>query len=112
MGTEMRAVIGALQEYVDREEDRLRREQQERYPRAKEEERLKLEQRFVSGADCGWTPISTSAHPTAHFVAAMAARSASPRAKIVDGHSAVSGTLATKEKCSAPTKVAARLARH
>jgi hypothetical protein len=27
--TEMRAIIGALQEYVDREEDRLRRQQQE-----------------------------------------------------------------------------------
>jgi hypothetical protein len=59
-GTEIRAIIGALQEYVDREEDRLRREQQERYQRSKEEERLKLEQRFVSGADCGWTPIGTS----------------------------------------------------
>jgi hypothetical protein len=35
-------------------------EQQERYQRSKEEERLKLEQRFISGADCGWTPIGTS----------------------------------------------------
>ncbi|MGY3236659.1 hypothetical protein ACVMAJ_003549 [Bradyrhizobium sp. USDA 4448] len=60
-GTEMRAIIGMLQEHLDREDERLRREQEERYRKLKEEERAKLEQRFLSGADCGWTPIDGSA---------------------------------------------------
>jgi hypothetical protein len=59
-GTEMRAIIGALQEHIEREEDRLRREQEENYRRWKEEECVKLEQRFLSGADCGWTQINKS----------------------------------------------------
>ncbi|MBP0112790.1 hypothetical protein [Bradyrhizobium vignae] len=59
-GTEMRAIIGMIQEHLEREDDRLRREQEESYRRLKEEERVKLEQRFLSGADCGWTPISNS----------------------------------------------------
>jgi hypothetical protein len=59
-GTEMRAIIGALQEHIEREEERLRREQEESYRRWKEEERIKLEQRFQSGADCGWTQIDKS----------------------------------------------------
>lgn len=59
-GTAMPAIIGALQEHTEREDDRLRREQEERYRRWKEEERIKLEQRFLSGADCGWTRIDKS----------------------------------------------------
>lgn len=59
-GTEMRAIIGALQEHLEREDDRLRREQEEGYRRWKEEEKMKLEQRFISGADCGWTQIDKS----------------------------------------------------
>jgi hypothetical protein len=59
-GTEMRAIIGMLQEHLEREDERLRREQDERYRKLKEEERAKLEQRFLSGADCGWTPIGSS----------------------------------------------------
>ncbi|WP_375312796.1 hypothetical protein WHZ77_05820 [Bradyrhizobium sp. A5] len=60
-GTEMRAIIGMLQEHLEREDEKLRREQEERYRKLKEEERAKLEQRFLSGADCGWTPIDGSA---------------------------------------------------
>ncbi|WP_334488948.1 hypothetical protein [Bradyrhizobium algeriense] len=60
LGTEIRAIIGALQEHIEREEERLRREQQEQYHRWREEERLKLERRFLSGADCGWTRIEKS----------------------------------------------------
>ncbi|WP_245269317.1 hypothetical protein [Bradyrhizobium japonicum] len=60
-GTEMRAIIGMLQEHLEREDERLRREQEERYRKLKEEERAKLEQRFLSGADCGWTSIDGSA---------------------------------------------------
>lgn len=59
-GTEMRAIIGALQEHIEREDDRLRRERDENYRRWKETERVKLEQRFLSGADCGWTRIDKS----------------------------------------------------
>ena len=32
-GTEMRAIIGALQEHLEREEDRLRHEQEQNYRR-------------------------------------------------------------------------------
>ncbi|MGM3366946.1 hypothetical protein ACS212_22795, partial [Escherichia coli] len=56
----MRAIIGALQEHIEREEDRLRHEQEQSYRRWREEERAKLEQRFLSGADCGWTQIDKS----------------------------------------------------
>ncbi|MCP3475059.1 hypothetical protein NLM33_32575 [Bradyrhizobium sp. CCGUVB1N3] len=59
-GTGMRAIIGALQEHIEREEERLRNEQQEQYRHWKEDERVKLEQRFLSGADCGWTRIEKS----------------------------------------------------
>ena len=59
-GMEMRAIIGALQEHMEREEERLRQEQQERYRRWREEERVKLEPRFLLGADCGWTKIEKS----------------------------------------------------
>lgn len=59
-GTEMRAIIGVLQEHIEREEDRLRHEQEQSYRRWREEERIKLEQRFLSGADCGWTQIEKS----------------------------------------------------
>jgi len=59
-GTEMRAIIGMLQEHLERENERLRREHEENYRRLKEEERAKLEQRFVSGADCGWTNVANS----------------------------------------------------
>ena len=59
-GTEMRAIIGALQDYIEREEDRLAHEREENWRQRKEEERIKLEQRFLSGADCGWTAIDKS----------------------------------------------------
>jgi len=59
-GTEMRAIIGALQEHVERQEERLRRERDENWRRVKEEQRIALERRFLSGADCGWTAIGKS----------------------------------------------------
>lgn len=59
-GTAMPAIIGALQEHIERETDRLMREQDESYRRWKEEERVKLELRFLSGADCGWTRVDRS----------------------------------------------------
>ena len=60
LGTEMPAIIGALQEHVEREEERLRQEREENWRKRAEEERVALEQRFLSGADCKWTPIRRS----------------------------------------------------
>jgi len=59
-GTEMPAIIGVLQEHVEREEERLRVEQADRYRQIKENERIAAEQRLLSGADCKWTPWSVS----------------------------------------------------
>ena len=51
------AVIGVLTEHVEREEERLRLEREQRYKRMREEERLVAEQRLLSGADCKWTQL-------------------------------------------------------
>jgi hypothetical protein len=59
-GTEMTAIIGALQEHIELEEERLRRLREETYHRHQEEERIRLQQRFLAGADCGWTQIEKS----------------------------------------------------
>lgn len=59
-GTELPAIVGVLQEHVEREVDRLQAEQRARWKAAEEEKRRSLEQRFVSGADCKWTPVSGS----------------------------------------------------
>lgn len=59
-GTELPAIVGALHEFVEEEEARLRQEQDAAWRQRVEEERLALEQRFLSGADCKWTPINRS----------------------------------------------------
>jgi len=59
-GTELPAIIGTLQEHIELEEERLRREQEETYRRNQEEERVRRQQRFLAGADCGWTQIDKS----------------------------------------------------
>ncbi len=59
-GTELPAIIGLLREHVEREEERLRIEQRERYEQWREEERTAREQRLLSGADCGWTQLRNS----------------------------------------------------
>lgn len=59
-GTELPAIIGALQEHVEREEERLRTEHEAAWRQRIEEERIALEQRFLSGADCKWTPVQKS----------------------------------------------------
>jgi hypothetical protein len=59
-GTELPAIIGALREYIEREEERLRCEREETYRRNKEAERVLRLQRFQSGADCGWTKVTES----------------------------------------------------
>ncbi len=59
-GTELPAVVGALQEFADEEERRLDREHQEKWKAAQAAERLALEHRFLSGADCKWTSLEGS----------------------------------------------------
>lgn len=59
-GTELTATIGVLQEYIELEEERLRGEREETYRRHQEGERIRLQQRFLAGADCGWTQIEKS----------------------------------------------------
>jgi hypothetical protein len=59
-GTELPAIVGALQEFVESEETRLRTEHERAWRARQEEERQALEQRFLAGADCKWTPIQKS----------------------------------------------------
>ena len=61
-GTDLPAILGLLREHVEREEERLRREQQQRYERLRDEERMAREQRLLSGADCKWTQLQKSLH--------------------------------------------------
>lgn len=59
-GTELPAIIGLLRDYVEREEERLRVEQQARYRQRQEKDRIAREQRLLSGADCRWTQLQKS----------------------------------------------------
>lgn len=59
-GAELPAIIGLLREHVEREEERIHIEQQERYQRWREKDRIAREQRLLSGADCKWTQLRRS----------------------------------------------------
>lgn len=59
-GTELPAIVGAIQEYIEAEEERLRREREVAHRRFKEEERVRREQRYLSGADSSWTQLQGS----------------------------------------------------
>jgi len=59
-GTELPAVIGAIQEWAEQEEVRQWHEREAARQRQIEEERVALEQRLLSGADCKWTPLNKS----------------------------------------------------
>lgn len=59
-GTELPAIVGLLRDHVEREEERLRTERDERYRRQSEEDRIAREQRLLSGADCQWTQLQKS----------------------------------------------------
>lgn len=61
-GTELPAVLGLLRDHVEREEERIRAEQQARYQQWRAEDRMVREQRLLSGADCGWTQLPKSKH--------------------------------------------------
>jgi hypothetical protein len=56
-GTELPAIIGALQEFADAEEQRLEKEHQDRWRQQQQAERVALQSRFLSGADCKWTTL-------------------------------------------------------
>lgn len=59
-GTEMMAIIGALQEFIETEEQRLRVEREEQYRHAQEEERVRQHRMFLAGADSPWIKIGPS----------------------------------------------------
>jgi hypothetical protein len=59
-GSELPAVIGALQEFVEQEIERRREEREAAYRERQKEEREVLERRFLAGADCKWTPVGGS----------------------------------------------------
>jgi hypothetical protein len=59
-GTELPAIIGAIQQWVEEEEARRWQASDEARRRQIEEDRIALEQRFLSGADCQWTAIGKS----------------------------------------------------
>ncbi len=61
-GTELPAIVGLLRDHVEREEERLRVEQHERYQQWREDDRVAREQRLLSGADCKWTQLQKSPH--------------------------------------------------
>ncbi|MDA9492365.1 hypothetical protein [Bradyrhizobium sp. CCBAU 11361] len=57
-GTELRAI--ALQEHIEASEERLRQERDVEYRRLRDEDRVRREQRYLAGADCGWTQLTNS----------------------------------------------------
>lgn len=59
-GTEMIAIIGAIQEFIEFEEERLRVLNEERYRQSREEERVRQEQMFMAGADTSWIKVGQS----------------------------------------------------
>lgn len=59
-GTEFAAILCALHEFKEVELERQRQARSEEWQKQKEEERRALEARFLSGADCKWTPINAS----------------------------------------------------
>jgi hypothetical protein len=61
-GTELPAIIGQLQDFVENEEQRIRAEQHERHREFLEQDRIAREQRLLSGADCKWTQLRKSQH--------------------------------------------------
>ncbi len=59
-GTELAAIVGALEDFVYFEGLKLEAARAEARRQRIEDERLALEQRFLSGADCKWTAIQRS----------------------------------------------------
>ena len=60
-GTELIAIIQAINEYLEAETENRRIRRDEEFKKKAQEQRLALEQRFLSGADCKWTTLGNSA---------------------------------------------------
>lgn len=60
VGTEMTAIIGAIREFIEIEEERLRVEREAKYRQAQEEDRVRQLQMFMAGADTSWIKVGTS----------------------------------------------------
>lgn len=60
VGTELRAIIGRIRDYIDEEDSRLFAERAEHRIRAIEEERIEREKKLLSGSDCNWTKLRGS----------------------------------------------------
>lgn len=60
VGTEMPAIVAAIQQFVEEDRESRRRAQQEAYRARIEADRLAAEERLVSGADCKWTVFGKS----------------------------------------------------
>lgn len=56
-GTELPAILGALQDFAAEEGERRRQARLDSHRRLQAEARQALEQRFLAGADCKWTTI-------------------------------------------------------
>lgn len=59
-GTEMIAIIGAIQEFIETEEERLRIEREAKYRQSREEARIRQQQMFIAGADSPWIKVGHS----------------------------------------------------
>jgi hypothetical protein len=59
-GTELPAIIQLMRDHLEREEERIRQEQEDNRKRWLQEEREAREQRLLSGADCIWTQLRNS----------------------------------------------------
>jgi hypothetical protein len=59
-GTEMAAIVGAIQQFVEEDRDARQRAQQEAYRAQLQANRLAAEERLLSGADCKWTALGKS----------------------------------------------------
>jgi hypothetical protein len=59
-GTDMPAIVGAIQAFVEEDRGRRHKAKQEAYRRSMEEQRLASEERLRSGADCKWTVLGSS----------------------------------------------------
>lgn len=59
-GTDMPAIVGAIQQFVEEDREARQRAQQEAYRAQVEADRLAAEERLLSGADCKWTALGKS----------------------------------------------------
>ena len=63
--TDMPAIVGLLQKHVERAEERLRLEHDQRWRKRAEDDRIALARRFLSGADCKGAALMIDTLPKA-----------------------------------------------